>query len=64
MFLKDDNLTTYTKDLLQIAEDLDILNVIRTDARPRSGSWDKTKETTAKYRPLYAENISLLPSSG
>ena len=57
MFLKDDNLTTYTKDL-------DILNVIRTDARPRSGSWDKTKETTAKYRPLYAEKISLLPSSG
>ena len=53
LFLRDENLTTCIKDLLQIEE----------DQRPRSGNWDKTKQTTAQYKPLYTEKISLPPTS-
>ena len=63
VILKDENISNYIKDLLQIAEDLDILDMIRPESKPRSGNWDKTKQTTAKYKPLYTEKISLPPTS-
>ena len=60
MLIEDENLSNYTKDLLLTAADLEILDFIRPEYRPRSGSWDKTKQTTAKYKPIYAEKIPLL----
>ena len=59
VFIKNEKLINYTKELLRTAEDLDILSMI-PEFRPRSSSWEKTKQTTAKYKPIYYEKISLL----
>eukprot|EP00092_Neocalanus_flemingeri_P094678 GFUD01120401.1.p1 GENE.GFUD01120401.1~~GFUD01120401.1.p1 ORF type:complete len:464 (-),score=144.12 GFUD01120401.1:120-1511(-) len=56
----NENLSKYTKDLLLTAADLEILDLIRPENRLRSGSWDKTKQTTAKYKPIYKEKIPFL----
>lgn len=53
LFLKDDHLKNYARDLLLTAEDLHILDFIRPEPRHRASSWDKTKRTTAKYKPNY-----------
>ena len=60
MLIKDEHLRHYIKELLLTAEDLDILDTIQPESRPRSSSWDKTKQTTAKYKPVYMENVILL----
>ena len=63
LFMKDPNMTEYVRNVLLIAENLDILDIIRPEFRLRSGSWEKTKQTTAKYKPLYIEKIPPLGSS-
>ena len=60
LLIKDENLRYYIKELLLTAEDLDILDTIQPESRPRAGSWDKTRQTTAKYKPVYIENMTLL----
>jgi len=60
MFIRDENMSKYTKDLLLTAEDLNILDLIRPESRPRSSSWDKTKQTTARYKPIYSEKSPIV----
>ena len=56
LFLKDENLINYTKDLLLLGNSLCILDQIQPELRPRSGSWEKTKQTTARYKQLYTDS--------
>ena len=62
LFLGNENLRSYVTQLLMIGQDLNILEAIRQDLRPRSGSWVRTKQTTAKYKPTYRDNETLRSS--
>jgi len=54
-FFNHPSLYQYVKDLLMIGSSLNVLDTIRTESRPRSSSWVKTKHTTGKYKPTYSD---------
>ena len=59
LFLEDSSLRNYVCEVLMMGEELNILDIIRQDTRPRSGSWMRTKQTTGKYKPTYRDNRHL-----
>ena len=59
VLFNNEGLRCYLQDMLKTAEDLNILDIVRTEGKPSGGN-TKTKQTTAKYKPGYVEKTPLL----